>query len=86
MKHDVGADPGEHEFLQSRGMDPVITARQSLDRLRDTPARIVIGRDYRGYDLVARCFPNLAGRLLTAGRSAIRAHTQAREEDDRGYR
>src|SRR5262245_35068121 len=51
VKHGIGADPGEHEFLQRRGLDPAIVARRALEKLRSNPARIVIGRDYRAFDL-----------------------------------
>jgi NAD(P)-dependent dehydrogenase (short-subunit alcohol dehydrogenase family) len=70
VKHGIGSDPGEHEFLQRRGLDAAVAARRTLDRLAAHPARIVIGRDYRAYDLLARCFPGRFGKLLAIIRTA----------------
>jgi short-subunit dehydrogenase len=68
VKHGIGGDLAEHNFLQRRGIDPAIAARRCVRRLRSNPARIIVGRDYRVYDILARCFPGWMGRLLTTFR------------------
>jgi NAD(P)-dependent dehydrogenase (short-subunit alcohol dehydrogenase family) len=53
----------ENAFLAKRGLALDRVARETLDKLRGNPARILIGFDYRMGDLIARVSPALAGRL-----------------------
>jgi short-subunit dehydrogenase len=52
VKHGIGADPGEHEFVQRRGMDPEIVARRALGRLGGSIGDMIcwrgVFRDGRG--------------------------------------
>ena len=53
----------ENAFLAKRGLALDRVARETLDKLRLNPARIIIGFDYRVGDLIARASPALAERL-----------------------
>jgi short-subunit dehydrogenase len=57
----------EERFLLRRGLSPERVARLSLDRLLGNPSRIVIGLDYRLFDLLARLSPRLAGQAMRLG-------------------
>jgi short-subunit dehydrogenase len=50
----------EEKFLRERGLAPDRAARLALDQLQKNPPRIVIGLDYRLFDLIARLSPRLA--------------------------
>lgn len=54
----------EERFLLRRGISPDLVARLCLDRLLSNPGRIVIGLDYRVFDLLARLSPRLASQAM----------------------
>jgi short-subunit dehydrogenase len=54
----------EQEFLRAHGLPLERVARRSLDLLVKNPSRIVIGLDYRLFDLLSRLSPGLADRAV----------------------
>jgi len=57
----------EEQFLMSRGLPLERVVRRCLDKLLTNPGRIVIGLDYRLFDVLTRLSPRLAGRAMEFG-------------------
>jgi short-subunit dehydrogenase len=54
----------EHRFLQERGIAVEEAAKVAVNKLRGSPQRIVVGRDYKTIDALARLSPSLAAWVL----------------------
>lgn len=61
----------EERFLSAHGLSLERVAHLSLDRLLANPSRIVIGRDYRLFDLLARLSPRLADQAMRIGSARV---------------